>query len=293
MDDQLVTKYYNSGLRYAKAERWDEAIEILNRAIVENPKHVLSYNILGKAYMETGKADAARRCWHTALRLNPDNKTARQLLVAAGREPIFSRLEALLKSVPIREILWPVIAAVLLVALIISNTVWLSRVRSLKAELANPGAEQNIPQNPPAEKTQEIEPATPETDEDIERIYNQGFEACQSKQYDRAIEKFQQVLAYPPAHELKDNAQYWLAECYYAQGEFARATVEFQKVKQYFPEASKVFDAELKIAYTYYNLGRVESARHKLLQLSSEWPQKQYQSQINVLLELIRAKQSE
>jgi len=293
MDDQLAIKYYNSGLQYAKEEKWDEAIEVLNRAIIENPEHVLSYNILGKAYMKVGKIDAARKCWHTALRLDRHNATARQLLVAAGREPIFSRLEALLKSVPIREILWPVIAAVLLVALIVSNTAWLSHVRSLRAEPENPGAEQNIPQNPPVEEAQTIEPANPETDVDIEKIYNQGFEACQSGQYDQAIEKFRQVLAYPPAHELKDNAQYWLAECYYAQGEFARATTEFEKVKQYFPKASKVFDAELKIAYTYYKLGRIESARHKLLQLSNEWPQKQYQSQIDVLLELIRAKQSE
>ena len=34
-------------------------------------------------------------------------------------------------------------------------------------------------------------------DEEIEEIYNQGFEACQSSLYDQAIEKFKQVLAYP------------------------------------------------------------------------------------------------
>ena len=127
----------------------------------------------------------------------------------------------------------------------------------------------------------------------IDEIYNQGFEACQSGLYDQAIEKFQQVIAYSSPHELKDNAQYWLAECYYAQEEFAQATIEFQKVKQYFPETEKAFDAELKIAYTYYNLGRIESARNKLLQLSKEWPQEEYQSRIIVLLEKIRSRQSE
>jgi len=293
MSDNIAIKHYNNGLRCAKEKNWDEAVELLKMAVIEDPGHVLSYNMLGKAYMEMGRIDEARKCWHAALRIDPDNVTAKQLLMVVGKEPILSQIGTLLKEVPIREILWPLFAVVLLIALIISNMFWLSSVRSLKAELANTGVENSIPQVPTAEQERPVESATPETNEEIEKIYSQGFEACQAGQYDQAIEKFQQVLAYPPAHELKDNAQYWMAECYYAQEKFDQATIEFQRVKRYFPEASKVFDAELKIAYTYYSLGRIESARHKLLQLSKAWPQKQHQSQIAVLLELIRTKQSE
>lgn len=293
MNAQLAIKNYNNGIQCAKEKKWDEAIEFLNKAIIEDPEYVLSYSILGRAYMEMDNIDAARKCWHMALRLEPGNVTAKQLLEAAGEEPFFSRIEALLRSVPFRELLWPAIAAVLFIALIASNSVSLYYIRRLRAGLAKPAAEWNIQQEPPVEQTQTIESTRSEADERIEKIYNQGLEACQLGLYDQAIEKFQQVLAYPPPHELKDNAQYWLSECYYAQGNFAQATIEFQKVKQYFPEAGKVFDAELKIAYTYYNLERLESAKHKLLQLSKEWPRGQHQSQIAALLEKIKSRESE
>ena len=293
MNTQLVIRNYNSGIQCAKEKKWDEAIELVNKAVVENPEHVLSYNILGRAYMEMDNIDAARKCWHMALKLEPGNVTAKQLLDAAGEEPFFSRIEASLKSVPFRELLWPAIAAVLFIALIISNAVSLYYIRKLRAGFVEPAVEQSIQQDPSIEPTQTVESTRSEADKEIDKIYNQGFDACQLGQYDQAMEKFRQVLAYPPPHELKDNAQYWLAECYYAQGNFAQATIEFQKVNQYFPEAGKAFDAELKIAYTYYNLERLESARNKLLQLSKEWPQEQHQAQIAALLEEIEARESE
>jgi TolA-binding protein len=98
---------------------------------------------------------------------------------------------------------------------------------------------------------------------------------CTSGRYDQAIEAFQQIVKYPSFHKLKDNAQYWLAERYYAQKEFDRALVEFQKVREIFPKTNKLFDAEPKIVYTYYNLVDVEAAKRKLQQLSTEWPDRQ------------------
>ncbi len=129
------------------------------------------------------------------------------------------------------------------------------------------------------------------TRSEVTEAYNRALSDCMSGQYNQAIKIFRQVLKYQQPHELKDNAQYWLAECYYAQKRYIQALAEFPKVKQLFPEADKVFDAELKIAYTYYKLNRLEAARHRLLQLSKEWPQEQYQSKIAVLSEKIEADQ--
>jgi TolA-binding protein len=109
-----------------------------------------------------------------------------------------------------------------------------------------------------------------------------------SGRYSQAIESFQQILEYPQPHQLKDNAQYWLAECYYAQKKYIRALAEFQKVKENFPKASKAFDAELKIAYTYHKMGSIEECKQKLSQLSKDWTHEQYQSKIAVLSEKLR-----
>jgi TolA-binding protein len=131
------------------------------------------------------------------------------------------------------------------------------------------------------------------TGSEVAEAYNQSLSDCMSGQYNQAIKIFRQVLRYQQPHELKDNAQYWLAECYYAQKRYIQALAEFRKVKELFPKADKVFDAELKIAYTYYKLNRFEAARHRLLQLSEDWPQEQYQSKIAVLSEKIEADQQE
>jgi len=112
-----------------------------------------------------------------------------------------------------------------------------------------------------------------------------------SGQYNQAVRAFQQVLQYPQSHQLKDNAQYWLAECYYAQKKYVQALAEFQKVSELFPKADKVFDAELKIAYTYHKLNRKEAAKHRLALLSREWSQPQYQTKIATLSEQIESGQ--
>ena len=124
---------------------------------------------------------------------------------------------------------------------------------------------------------------------EVAEAYNQALSDCMSGQYNQAIKVFRQVLRYQQPHELKDNAQYWLAECYYAQKRYIQALAEFRKVKELFPKADKVFDAELKIAYTYYKLNRVEAARRRLDQLSRDWSQPQYQSKIAALSDKIGA----
>ena len=161
----------------------------------------------------------------------------------------------------------------------------LSRIHGLKADLSK--AETN------EESSQVNEVKLLETSLEATEAYHQGLAACMSEEYDQAIEKFQQVLAYPPPHQMKDNAQYWLAECYYAQANYACALDEFQRVKKYFPEAEKVFDAELKIAYTYYRMGQIETVRQKLSLLRQDWPDQKYRSSIDALQEKIQSGQAQ
>lgn len=320
MNHQLAIEYYNNGLQYAKEKKWDAALELLNKAIAEDPKHVNSYNVLGKVYIQKGEPNTAKRCWRMALRINPDNITAKQCLAAAGKEP--SRIQ-------VKTLLWPTVVAILFVVLITTNLALFRRIGNLKAELAKATTfeAQNLgsktqdsrpkAQDTRGQKNQQAQSIKPASGTLVERpqviespvratqassltkasqvaeVYNRALTACKSGQYNQAIEAFQHILEYPLSHELKDNAQYWLAECYYAQKKYAQALTEFQKVKENFPKANKTFDAELKVVYTYYELGRIESAKQKLLQLSKDWPHQQYRSQIDVLSKKIRSEQSE
>lgn len=310
MDEQLATEYYNEGLKYTSAGDLDKALESLTRAIAEDPKHVNSHNALGKVYRQKGELSEAKRCWRAALKIDPYNVTARQCLDAV-REPT---------QIQVKALLWvAIVIALVLAALIITNVFWLRRINELEDELELVRAtasesrdsgysaegkteqkdEQKRPVKPPekaiTQQPPEIKPTvqvthsvTPSTSLPIEEIYDQALSDCRAGWYDQAIEGFQRVLKHPSSHELKDNAQYWLGECYYSQKEFAQALAEFQKVKKHFPEGNKVFDAELKVAYAYYELESMELARQKLSQLSRDWPHQKYRSQIQILSEKIR-----
>jgi len=317
MSNRPAVEYYNDGLQRAKEKRWDEAIELLKKAIAEDPKHANSYNVLGKVYAEKGEIDAASKYWRKALRIDPDNVTTRQCLTSIGREPAKTRFGALF---------WPAFVFVLFASLVATNSIFLLRISKLKSELTrvttpkdqdsrlktqHPGREI---QGAGDQKSQEVQPvrptsetsverpqmtkppvravlkSAPETASEVEKVYNQALVDCMSGRYNQAIESFQQILEYPQPHQLKDNAQYWLAECYYAQKNYDQALAEFQKVRRNFPKANKAFDAELKVAYTYYKLGRIEECEKKLSQLSKDWPHEQYQSKIAILSEKIQSR---
>jgi len=307
MSEQLAVEYYNAGLNYTKSGELDKALDALNKAIAEDPKHVNSHNALGMVYRQKGELDEARRCWRAALRIEPENTTARQSLDAA-RGPA---------QIKIRALLWVAAVVVLvLAALIITNVIQFQRISSLEEELVLARSEtpesqdsglraedEKQPVKPPEEAI--IQPP-PEAESPIQatnsvppieslgiaEAYDQALANCRSGWYDQAIDGFEKMLEHPSPHDLKDNAQYWIGECYYAQGKYMKALDEFQKVKVSFPTGNKVFDADIKIAYIYCKLDSVELAEMKLSQISKNWPHQQYRSQIQTLSERIRSDQS-
>lgn len=330
MSNQAATEYYNRGVQFFNDMKWDEAMETLNKAIAEDPKHVDSYNLLGQVYNQKGKPETARRCWLMALKLDPDNASAKQFL------SVVDKVKSV-KKIQFKKLIWPAIVAVFLVAIVVTNAVLLIQLNNLKADVpklisdriteemanlqkqmaesqaAGQDSSQSVQQTSvagtaeakrPETKVEELQdypvklpPPSPtvtesvkiETASQLTEAYNRALEDCLSGRYNQAVGTFQRILEYPQRHDLKDNAQYWLGECYYAQKDYNRALSEFQKVKDRFPGTDKVFDAELKVAYTYYKLGRIQAARDKVSRLSREWPDQSYQSRISTLLKLIQS----
>lgn len=101
--------------------------------------------------------------------------------------------------------------------------------------------------------------------------YQAAFDMLRDGQYAESASAFQQFLTSFPGDELADNAQYWLAETYYVQREFARALPEFEKVVASYPQSSKLPDALLKIGYCNYELDRFDAAREALTQVRDQY----------------------
>lgn len=90
-------------------------------------------------------------------------------------------------------------------------------------------------------------------------LYNKGYEMYNVGKYPQAISIFRDFLQKYSKDALADNAQYWIAESYYAQKLFDKAIKEFKKVENY-PDRNKVPDAYLKIVYSYLELGKKKDA---------------------------------
>lgn len=116
-----------------------------------------------------------------------------------------------------------------------------------KVELKQPETKQEVPSE--ANKT-----ANPVLD-----LYNRGYEMHNAGKYPQAISIFREFLQKYSKDALADNAQYWIAESYYAQKMFEKAIAEFKKVENYH-DKNKVPDAYLKIVYSYTELGKKKEA---------------------------------
>ncbi len=116
--------------------------------------------------------------------------------------------------------------------------------------------------------------STSSTDSYRER-YLQALSFHQNNQNEESIELFHQLIAEDKNHELADNAQYWIGECYYFLKEYQRAIIEFEKLFS-FPNTNKSDDAQFKLGLWYAALGNREKAIDEFQRLIDYFPQSEY-----------------
>jgi len=103
-------------------------------------------------------------------------------------------------------------------------------------------------------------------------LYRRSFEALRAGKDEDAAKGFRQFLREYPNHDLADNSQYWLAECFYDRKDYGQAVREFRRVIERFPNGNKVPDALLKVGFSYLALGSPDAGRQTLSQLQRSYP---------------------
>jgi len=103
-------------------------------------------------------------------------------------------------------------------------------------------------------------------------LYRRASEALRAGQHEQAVQGFKDFIRLYPGHELADNSQYWLGECYYDRKDYSQAVREFRRVIEHYPNGNKVPDALLKVGFSYLALGSVEAGRQTLSQLQRSYP---------------------
>ena len=95
--------------------------------------------------------------------------------------------------------------------------------------------------------------------------FNQGD--CQD-----TILKLDQFAKTYPHSSLADNAQYWVAECFFRMKEFRLAIGEFEKVTLDYPKGNKVPFAHLRMGMAFAALGNMGKAKSHYDFLVKQYP---------------------
>ena len=115
-------------------------------------------------------------------------------------------------------------------------------------------------------------PRSSALDPDAKRAYDAALALVNARQFPQALDAFAAFLVKWPDHPNADNATYWRGECYFAEGEFARAAEQFEGTLVRFPLGNKVPDALLKLGMCQQRLGNPEKARGSFDRLLREFP---------------------
>jgi tol-pal system protein YbgF len=109
-------------------------------------------------------------------------------------------------------------------------------------------------------------------DGDAKRAYDAALGLVMSKRYPEALDAFAGFLVRWPDHPNADNAMFWRGECYFAQGEYARAAEQYEGVLARFPQGNKVPDALLTLGMARQKLGNAPAAHEAFEKLRHDHP---------------------
>jgi tol-pal system protein YbgF len=112
----------------------------------------------------------------------------------------------------------------------------------------------------------------PSVANDPMRLYKAAYEDLRGGRHDLAAQQFRDLIRKFPRHDLADNAQYWLGECFYDRKRYAEAAGEFRAAVAQYPLGNKAPDALLKLGYCLLAIGDRQKGRDALRQVPEAYP---------------------
>lgn len=103
-------------------------------------------------------------------------------------------------------------------------------------------------------------------------MYDRAYGDFTKGNYALALLGFQELLEAYPANDLSDNAQYWLAECYFNQKRYEDAIREYDKIFAKYPGSDKVPGAYLKKGFAFLELNQTAQGVVQLQYLTGKYP---------------------
>ncbi len=139
-------------------------------------------------------------------------------------------------------------------------------------ELAPPPSNAPRPASAPVQQAQAAPTVTlPNGTPQVQ--YDFAIDLLKRGQFPQARDALKQFLADHPKDALAGNAQYWLGETYYVQGQYKDAADSFLKGYTTYSKSAKAPDSLLKLGMTLSQLGQKDAACATFGQLREQFPQ--------------------
>ncbi|MGA2960353.1 MAG: tetratricopeptide repeat protein [Candidatus Korobacteraceae bacterium] len=103
-------------------------------------------------------------------------------------------------------------------------------------------------------------------------LYNNALRDYNAGRYDLASQQFGDYLKFYANTDLAGNAQFYVAEIEYRQGNFEQAVRDYDKVLEQFPGGNKASASQLKKGYALLELGQREAGVRELNSLVQRYP---------------------
>lgn len=116
--------------------------------------------------------------------------------------------------------------------------------------------------NAPAGSSGAPASAGPSASADV--LYSNGLRDINGKHYELANQEFQDYLRYYGSTDLASNAQFYLGEIAFMQGDYQRALDAYNKVIEDYPKSFKTVSARMRKGFSLAELGQKAAAIREL-----------------------------
>ena len=103
-------------------------------------------------------------------------------------------------------------------------------------------------------------------------LYSNGLRDINGKQYELAVQEFQDYLKYYSETDLASNAQFYLGEIAFMQNRFQEALDSYTKVIENYPKSFKIASARMRKGLCLAELGQKAAAIRELRNVVRQYP---------------------
>jgi len=104
------------------------------------------------------------------------------------------------------------------------------------------------------------------------KAYDTALQVFKDKKYKESRAKFEAFIKDYPKSDLADNAQFWIAETYYAEKNYEDAILAYEALLKKYPDSKKTSSAMLKQASAFIDIGDAKTGKIILKKLVEKYP---------------------